>query len=66
MSQEENNILSKEKKHLNLTERETIERMLRCGASKGKIAKALCRDKSTIKREIKRGGARMRTYISPH
>jgi len=45
------------REHLNSEERKTIERMLRDGANKGEIARALYRDKSTIKREIKRGSA---------
>ena len=46
---------NKKSEHLNLTERETIERMLGKGASRREIAQALYRDKSTIRREIKRG-----------
>jgi len=45
----------RKREHLNYEERKTIERMLRAGANKGEIARALYRDKSTIKREIKRG-----------
>jgi len=55
MSQAENTTEKRKREHLNVEERKTIERMLRAGASKGKIAQALCRDKSSIKREIKRG-----------
>lgn len=46
---------NKKSEHLNYSERESIERMLGKGASKREIAKALYRDKSTIRREIKRG-----------
>ena len=46
--------------HLNYEERKTIERMLREGANKGEISRALYRDKSTIKREIKRGSVTQR------
>jgi len=45
----------KKREHLNFTERQTIERMLREGVSKAEIARVLYRNKSTIKREIKRG-----------
>ena len=55
MSQSEYNPREKKTEHLNVEERKTIERMLREGANKGQIARALLRDKSTIKREIKRG-----------
>ena len=43
------------RRHLNSKEREIIERLLREGSNKGEIARLLHRDKSTIKREIKRG-----------
>jgi len=56
MSQSEYTTAEKKSEHLNVEERKTIERMLRDGANKGEIARALYRDKSTIKREIKRGG----------
>jgi IS30 family transposase len=52
MSQENHNTEKSKRKHLNRAERETIERMYRTGVSKGEIARALLRDKSTIKREI--------------
>jgi IS30 family transposase len=55
MSQEKDTTPQRKKEHLNLAERKTIERMLRNDANKSEIAKALYRDKSTIKREIKRG-----------
>jgi IS30 family transposase len=45
----------RKREHLNVEERKIIERMLRKGANKGQIARAMLRDKSTIKREIKRG-----------
>jgi len=55
MSQLEHTTQEKKREHLNYEERKTISRMLREGANKGEIARALYRDKSTIKREIKRG-----------
>ena len=55
MGQLEHNTVAKKSKHLNVEERKTIERMLCEGANKGEIARVLFRDKSTIKREIKRG-----------
>jgi len=55
MSQKEHNTGEKKKEHLTKEERKTIERMIRSGANKAEIARALYRDKSTIKREIKRG-----------
>ena len=55
MSQIEDTTGRGKKEHLSEAERKTIERMLRKGANKGEIARALYRDKSTIKREIKRG-----------
>jgi IS30 family transposase len=69
MSEIEHITEGKKRKHLNVEERKTIERMLREGASKGKIARALCRDESTIKREIKRGSVAQRKsnpYESKH
>ena len=60
MSQEKDTTQEQKKEHLNLAERKTIERMLRDGANKGEIARALFRDKSTIKREIKRGSVLQR------
>ena len=41
--------------HINRCERDTIERFYKEGLSIGQIALLLKRDKSTIKREIKRG-----------
>jgi IS30 family transposase len=55
MSQLNYNPKAKKAEHLNVEERKIIERMLREGANKGQIARALLRDLSTIKREIKRG-----------
>jgi len=55
MSQLEDNTGERKREHLTEAERKTIERMLRVGANKGEIARALYRNKSTIKREIKRG-----------
>jgi IS30 family transposase len=45
----------KKGKHLTLEERKIIERMLRLGKSVKEIAEVLCRDETTIRREIKRG-----------
>jgi len=45
----------RQRTHLNFEERQIIERHLRKGANKAEIARLLKRDKSTIKREIKRG-----------
>jgi len=55
MSQLEDTIHKSKREHLTQAERKTIERMLCAGANKGEIARALLRDKSTIKREVKRG-----------
>jgi len=55
MSQVNSSTKRTKSEHLTGAERKTIERMLRDGANKGEIARALYRDKSTIKREIKRG-----------
>ena len=60
MSQNKDTTPEVKREHLNFEERKTIERMLRSGANKGEIAKALYRDKSTIKREIKRGSTTQR------
>lgn len=54
MSQQEGTTNTKGKKHLNQAEREIIERLIKEKRSKGEIAKILGRDKSTIKREIRR------------
>jgi len=45
----------RQRTHLNFEERQIIERHLRKGANKAEIARLLKRDKSTIKREVKRG-----------
>lgn len=55
MSQTDNTTNESKRKHLNEAERKIIERMLRAGSNKAQIARALLRDISTIKREIKRG-----------
>ena len=55
MSQLDYTPTEKKNEHLNYEERKIIERMHRKGANKGEIARTLKRDKSTIKREIKRG-----------
>ena len=55
MSQIENTTRRGKREHLTKEERKVIERMLRAGARKSQIAQTLLRDKSTIKREIKRG-----------
>ena len=55
MSQVNDTTQTVKRKHLTEAERKTIERMKRAGANNGEIARALYRDKSTIKREIKRG-----------
>jgi len=55
------------REHLNFEERKIIQRMLREGAGKGEIARVLLRDKSTVKREIKRGSViqrRRNPYLS--
>jgi IS30 family transposase len=55
MSCEKHSTQSIKREHLNYEERKSLERMLRKGANKAEVARALYRDKSTIKREIKRG-----------
>lgn len=60
MSQLEHSTQRAKREHLNQAERKIIERMLRQGANKAKIAQALMRGKSTIKREIKRGSVKQR------
>ncbi|GHT79831.1 hypothetical protein FACS1894130_09780 [Spirochaetia bacterium] len=55
MSQGNDSAEGQKREHLNREERKIIERMLRQGADKGEIARTLRRDKSTIKREIRRG-----------
>ena len=67
MSQSNDNTWMKKREHLNVEERKVIERMLRVGANKGEIGRLLRRDKSTIKREVKRGSVlqrRANPYIS--
>jgi len=67
MSQSEFTTKGRKSEHLNHEERKIIERMLREGANKGQIGRALLRDKSTIKREIKRGSViqrRQNPYVS--
>jgi IS30 family transposase len=60
MSQIENTTEKRKREHLNVAERKIIQRMHREGASKAEIARTLRRDKSTIKREIKRGSVAQR------
>lgn len=55
MSQEYNTTKIHKSTHLNSEERKIIERLLRKDSNKAEIARILERDKSTIKREIKRG-----------
>lgn len=67
MSQLEFTPHERKREHLNVEERKIIERMQRGGANKGEIARLLRRDKSTIKREIKRGSVvqrRQNAYLS--
>ncbi|MCL2818021.1 MAG: IS30 family transposase [Clostridiales bacterium] len=55
------------REHLNFAERKLIQRHLRQGANKAEIARLLQRDKSTVKREIRRGSVIQRRpvkYIS--
>jgi len=60
MSQTDNTTGSQKSKHLNSEERKIIERLLRKGINKAEIGRILKRDKSTIKREIKRGSVKQR------
>ncbi len=60
MSYKEHNTNERKNEHLNYEERKIIERMRREGVGKGEIARILQRDKSTIKREIKRGSVTQR------
>lgn len=55
MSQEHDTTKIRKSTHLNSEERQIIERLLKKNTNKSKIAQILGRDKSTIKREIKRG-----------
>lgn len=67
MSQLEDNTENRKSEHLNVDERKIIQRMLRKGANKADIARSLLRDKSTIKREIRRGSVlqrRSNIYVS--
>lgn len=67
MSHDQDTTKRNKREHLTLAERKTIERMLRTGANKAEIARALYRDISTIKREIKRGSVeqrRLNPYVS--
>ena len=67
MSQLEDITTKKKSEHLNFEERKIIQRMLQEGANKGEIARMLYRDKSTIKREVKRGSViqrRQNPYVS--
>ena len=57
MSSQHDTTVAKKRKHLTLEEREIIERLLKSGKTKAEIARTLCRDLSTIKREIRRGSA---------
>jgi IS30 family transposase len=67
MSQRNDSTQATKREHLNVAERKVIERLLREGANKGEIGRTLRRDKSTIKREVKRGSVvqrRANPYIS--
>ena len=55
MSCEHDTTIMKKRKHLTLEERNIIERLFKSGKTKAEIARTLCRNLSTIKREIRRG-----------
>jgi IS30 family transposase len=54
MSKEHNNTTAREFQHLTITERKTIERLLKNGTAKSEIARITGRSRRTIQREIKR------------
>jgi IS30 family transposase len=67
MSQIDSTTKKKKFEHLNLGERKTIERMLKLGRNVKDIAEVLGRNKSSIRREIKRGSVneyKVNPYIS--
>lgn len=63
MSQGNGNTKAQECPPLNYAERQIIERMVGAGKNKAEIARTIGRDKSTIKREIKRGSVEQREAV---
>ena len=63
MSQEQHTTKAKEYKHLSITEREIVERLHRNGKSASEIGRMLCRNRSTISRELKRGSVTQRKVV---
>ena len=63
MSHVQHTTKAKEYKRLSMTEREIVERLHRNGQSMSEIGRILCRNRSTISRELKRGGVTQRQTV---
>lgn len=63
MSQEQHNTNGRKYQHLNEAERQVIERLTRNGIRPAEIARVLCRDRSTLCRELRRGSVVQRKTI---
>ena len=63
MSQEQHTTKVRKYQHLNETERQIIERLQRNGKRPAEIARILCRNRSTIMREIRRGSVIQRRAV---
>jgi IS30 family transposase len=63
MSQEQHTTKARKYQHLNESERQIIERLRRNGKQPAEIAHVLCRNRSTIGREIRRGSVAQRKTV---
>ena len=63
MSQAQHNTSGRKYEHLNSAERKVIQRLNHNGKSEAEIGRILCRDRSTISRELKRGSVLQRKAV---
>lgn len=63
MSQVQHSTNDRKYQHLNSAERNVIQRLSHSGKSEAEIGRILCRDRSTISRELKRGSVLQRKAV---